>query len=213
MNTIEQDTYRETIGKENKSKHKWYRTYGPDWGLGPIPNDPEDPWGRRSPPPGDTTYHVPGYAGYVPREKFSLGQTFGRITKSVYGKNTGKQPAFEFKVSTEQVYEGEMPPQQKFRLPEMDHHPAGYSGYIPGQPFHFGGSYGDLTRRQNENSKSTTQRLKEGKVVRSSHHPPGYGGHVPYVNYSIAETYGKSTRRSLYNIKQYKKGGSWTTRY
>lgn len=213
MNTLEQDTYRETIGHEFAAKHKWYRQYGPDWGLGPLPKEPEDPWGRRTPPLEDKTYHLPGYTGYIPRVKFSLGQTYGRVSRSVYGKKTGKQPAFEFKVSTEQVYEGEMPQQQKFRLPEMDHHPVGYGGYIPGQSFHFGGSYGDLTRRKSGNSKSSTQRLKEGRGVASSHHPPGYAGHVPYVNYTIAETFGKATRRSLHDMKHYKKGGSWTTRF
>lgn len=86
--------------------------------------------------------HVPGYRGYCPQLKYSLGKTYGRDTLEL-------AKSYEHRHPLTSSLEPQAPrPPLKNRLPESTgdnkytkNMVPGYTGYIPRWPFKFGNTY------------------------------------------------------------------------
>lgn len=141
---------RENIRNANWTTKKWYDKH-PQYQRPNYVDSAEcyRPASREQ--PGTVSHLIPGYAGYVPRSKFSMAVTYGRMTDGMVRPppNLEDEPGRFPKISA--------------GLPatNTEYLPPGYAGHVPNAQFEYSKTYPKVTRESLARRKEAQRRHQQ----------------------------------------------------
>ncbi|XP_062984450.1 ciliary microtubule inner protein 2B [Elgaria multicarinata webbii] len=98
-------------------------------------------------------HYIPGYSGYCPRYKFTLGQTYGKLTSELLASPEAAHPGRRLLQSTRSPGSRDESPEQEEGAPQGEKAPLlghsripGYTGFIPRAQNHFAKTYTEICK-------------------------------------------------------------------